>query len=55
MAVNEVELHKLVKEFDSQARSKRDDPTAPATVAELENAITWMSHTLDMLISKLVQ
>lgn len=55
MSAHEAELHMLVKEFDRLARPKQNDPSAPATVAELDNLVTQISYTLDKLISKLVQ
>lgn len=53
MAMNEAELHKLVREFDTSARPNQTDPKAPATVEELNNLVTQISHTLDRLISEL--
>lgn len=55
MAVNETELQSLVSEFQREARPKQSDPTAPATVAELNHVVTELSRTLEKLISKLVQ
>lgn len=55
MDVNEADLHALVRDFDKNARPRQNDPSAPATVAELNNLVTQISCTLDTLISKLVQ
>lgn len=55
MAVNEADLQALVSEFQREARPKQNDPTAPATVAELNHVVTELSRTLEQLVSKLVQ
>ena len=55
MDVSESDLRMLVRDFAAAARPKQNDPSAPATVAELNNLVTQMSATLDALISKLVQ
>lgn len=55
MAVKEADLQELVSKFQKDARPKGCDPTAPATVAELNHVVTELSRTLETLISKLVQ
>ena len=55
MSVKEIELHEIVKEFDRAARPGQTDPSAPVTVAELNNLVTVISDTLDKIIFKLSQ
>lgn len=53
MAVHEADLRILVREFDIAAHPSCSDPNAPATIADLNRAVTQMSVTLDKLITAL--
>ena len=49
------ELYQLVKDFDTAARPAGDDPTAPATVEDLDNLVTQTAHALDQIIAYICQ
>ena len=54
-ALKKQELYQLVKDFDTAARPAGDDPTAPATVEDLDNLVTQTAHALDQIIAYICQ
>lgn len=53
--MKEQDLHTIVKDFDAVARPAGDDPTAPATVKDLDNLVTQTAHALDQIIAYICQ
>lgn len=46
-------LHMLIKELDISARPTNPDKNAPATVDDLNRAISHICHTLDLFVTEL--
>lgn len=46
------ELYSLIREFEKAARPSANDPTAPATVQDIDNLVTQTAVLLEKLVSK---
>ena len=47
------ELYSLIREFEKAARPSANDPTAPATVQDIDNLVTQTAVLLEKLVSML--
>lgn len=53
--MKKLDLHAIVKDFDAAARPAGDDPTAPATVKDLDNLVTQTALALDKIVARMCQ